>query len=97
MQIVTSNEVDDGIRLAAAIYIKKLTAVNWSKYEDEDEEDYDIPQEDAFFLPEEDKSVLRQNIVEMLIRSPPKLRLEKIKEEEEEKKKTSTFFFSVCH
>lgn len=60
LQILPSEEVDIAIRQAASIYLKNSCRRKWDATEET--------------LLNADKETMRENIVEVLIRVPPKIR-----------------------
>ncbi len=63
LQISSSNDVDVSLRQAAAIHVKQLIKNKWSS---------DDPTK--LLISEADKKLLKANIVEVLIYSPPRVR-----------------------
>jgi hypothetical protein len=65
LQICSSNEVNPAIRQSASISLKQLVRSKWDKPED---------QPDFQTIADSDKVVMKQNIVEVLIQAPEKVR-----------------------
>jgi len=65
LQIVSSNEVDAAARQAGAINLKNMTK-KWRPYEDPDSE-----ADPQLNFPENDRIIVKENIVEALIHAPP--------------------------
>ncbi|XP_019855725.1 PREDICTED: importin-7-like [Amphimedon queenslandica] len=66
LQIVMNNETPFGIRQSASIYLKNTVNKYWKVRDGEDGDP-----EQPYTIPEESKMILRQNIVEGIIQTPP--------------------------
>jgi len=64
LKIVGSNQIEISLRQSAAIYLKQLVRDHWTS----------CSVTPTFVLAEEDKSILKANIVEILICSPKRIR-----------------------
>ncbi|XP_039266742.2 importin-7-like [Styela clava] len=68
LQIVMSEEIPMAVRQAGAIYMKNMCTKWWRKDPEDDEST------DVFFIHENDKAIIRENIVEAIIHAPEVIR-----------------------
>eukprot|EP00040_Diaphanoeca_grandis_P011833 m.60631 g.60631 ORF g.60631 m.60631 type:complete len:1053 (+) comp22861_c0_seq3:103-3261(+) len=66
LQVITSNEIDVGIRLSAAVFLKNFAKRSWTLRTEWGDEQY--------LIPEQDKQTGRTSILEAMTRSPEKVR-----------------------
>lgn len=70
LQIVMGNEVEIPVRQAAAVYMKNIITSSWL------EKEVSVTQPLEFSIHEQDRSLVRDNIVEALIQAPETIRLQ---------------------
>lgn len=66
VKIISESSIDESTKQSAAILLKKMTRENWTRDKEDDS--------NLFIIPDDTKQLIKENIIELLIHSPERVR-----------------------